>query len=73
MNPQALSSIIWSVADLLLEGYKQCECGRVIRPFTVLRRLKRALVATKSVPNGEIDIRVATPQVAAKSPEAIEA
>lgn len=73
MNPQALSSIIWCVADLLHEGYKQFEYGRVIRPFTVLRRLKRALVATKSVVTGEIDIRVATPQVAAKSPEAIEA
>jgi trans-aconitate methyltransferase len=39
MNQQALSSFIWSVADLLREDYKQSEYGRVILPFTVLRRL----------------------------------
>jgi type I restriction enzyme M protein len=39
MNHQALSSFIWSVADLLRGDYKQSEYGRVILPFTVLRRL----------------------------------
>jgi type I restriction enzyme M protein len=39
MNQQALSSLIWSVADLLRGDFKQSEYGRVILPFTVLRRL----------------------------------
>ena len=42
-----LSSFIWSVADLLRGDYKQSECGKVILPFTVLRRLDCVLEATK--------------------------
>lgn len=34
-----LSSFIWSVADLLRGDYKQSEYGKVVLPFTVLRRL----------------------------------
>ncbi|MBI4807961.1 MAG: SAM-dependent DNA methyltransferase [Nitrosomonadales bacterium] len=48
MNQQALSSFIWSVADLLRGDYKQSEYGKVILPFTVLRRLDCVLEATKS-------------------------
>lgn len=47
MNHQALSSFIWSVADLLRGDYKQSEYGRVILPFTILRRLDCVLEATK--------------------------
>jgi type I restriction enzyme M protein len=47
MNNQALSSFIWSVADLLRGDYRQSEYGRVILPFTVLRRLDCVLAATK--------------------------
>lgn len=47
MNHHALSSFIWSVADLLRGDYKQSEYGRVILPFTVLRRLDCVLEATK--------------------------
>ncbi|MCK9689482.1 type I restriction-modification system subunit M [Scleromatobacter humisilvae] len=47
MNHQALSSFIWSVADLLRGDYKQSEYGRVILPFTVLRRLDCVLEGTK--------------------------
>ena len=32
-------SFIWSLADLLRGDYKQSEYGKVILPFTVLRRL----------------------------------
>lgn len=48
MNQQALSSFIWSVADLLRGDYKQSEYGRVILPFTVLRRLDCVLEPTKA-------------------------
>ncbi len=47
MNQPELSSFIWSVADLLRGDYKQSEYGRVILPFTVLRRLDCVLEPTK--------------------------
>jgi type I restriction enzyme M protein len=47
MNQQTLSSLIWSVADLLRGDFKQSEYGRVILPFTVLRRLDCVLAPTK--------------------------
>ena len=48
MSDPNLSSFIWSVADLLRGDYKQSEYGKVILPFTVLRRLDCVLEATKS-------------------------
>ena len=48
MNQQALSSFIWSVADLLRGDYKQSEYGRVILPFTVLRCLDCVLAGTNA-------------------------
>ncbi len=48
MAEQNLSSFIWSVADLLRGDYKQSEYGKVILPFTVLRRLDCVLEATKA-------------------------
>jgi len=47
MNQQALSAFIWSVADLLRGDYKRSDFGKVILPFTVLRRLDCVLEATK--------------------------
>ncbi len=47
MNQQALSSFIWSVADLLRGDYKQSEYGKVVLPFTILRRLDCVLEETK--------------------------
>lgn len=48
MNHQALSSFIWSVADLLRGDYKQSDYGKVVLPFTVLRRLDCVLEAAKA-------------------------
>ncbi len=48
MNHQTLSSFIWSVADLLRGDYRQSEYGKVILPFTVLRRLDLVLAPTKA-------------------------
>jgi type I restriction enzyme M protein len=48
MNQLSLSSFIWSVADLLRGDYKQSEYGKVILPFTVLRRLDCVLESTKA-------------------------
>jgi type I restriction enzyme M protein len=46
-NTTNLSSFIWSVADLLRGSYKQSDYGKVILPFTVLRRLDCILEPTK--------------------------
>jgi type I restriction enzyme M protein len=47
MNQSSLSAFIWSVADLLRGDYKQSEYGKVILPFTVLRRLDCVLASTR--------------------------
>src|SRR4051812_14209782 len=47
MADSNLSSFLWSVADLLRGDYKQSEYGKVILPFTVLRRLDCVLERTK--------------------------
>ncbi|WEX88497.1 type I restriction-modification system subunit M [Sinorhizobium garamanticum] len=47
MNQQALSAFIWSVADLLRGDYRQSDYGKVILPFTVLRRIDCVLEPTK--------------------------
>ena len=47
MNQTSLSSFIWSVADLLRGNFKQSDYGKVILPFTVLRRLDCVLADTR--------------------------
>jgi type I restriction enzyme M protein len=42
-----ITSFIWSVADLLRGDYKQADYGKVILPFTVLRRLDCVLADTR--------------------------
>jgi len=54
MNQQSLSSFIWSVADLLRGDYKQSDYGKVILPFTVLRRLDCVLEPTKAAVLAEL-------------------
>jgi type I restriction enzyme M protein len=63
-NPN-LSSFIWSVADLLRGDYKQSEYGKVILPFTVLRRLDCVLEATKA----EVLTEKASREAAGLNPE----
>lgn len=59
MNQPNLSSFIWSVADLLRGDYKQSEYGKVILPFTVLRRLDCVLDGTKEAVLKELEKRTA--------------
>ncbi|PZO09983.1 MAG: N-6 DNA methylase [Leptolyngbya foveolarum] len=47
-NGKRLSGLIWEVADLLRGDYKQADYGKVILPFTVLRRLDCVLAPTKA-------------------------
>lgn len=57
MNYQPLSSIIWSVADLLRGNYKRSDYGQVILPFTLLRRLDCLLKPTKNAVLAELEAR----------------
>jgi type I restriction enzyme M protein len=65
MSDPSLSSFIWSVADLLRGDYKQSEYGKVILPFTVLRRLDCVLESTKPA----VLIELATRKKAGLNPE----
>ena len=65
MNHQSLAAFIWSVADLLRGDFKQSEYGRVILPFTVLRRLDCVLEPTKAAVLAEL----AAKEQAGLSPE----
>ena len=46
-NFSSTAAFIWSVADLLRGDFKQSQYGRIILPFTLLRRLEGVLEATK--------------------------
>lgn len=41
------ASFIWSIAELLRGDFKQSEYGKIVLPFTILRRLDCLLEATK--------------------------
>ncbi len=45
---------IWSIAELLRGNYKQSEYGKVVLPFTVLRRLDCVLAPTKEAVQAEV-------------------
>jgi len=47
-NHSQTAAFIWSVADLLRGDFKQSQYGRVILPFTLLRRLECVLQPTKA-------------------------
>ncbi|MDF9828596.1 type I restriction enzyme M protein [Ereboglobus sp. PH5-5] len=57
MSETNLSSLLWSVADLLRGDYKQSDYGKVILPFTVLRRIDCVLEKTKPAVLAEHDKR----------------
>ena len=46
-NFSEIANFLWSVADLLRGDYKQADYGKIILPFTLLRRLDCVLDGTK--------------------------
>ncbi len=46
-SPNNLASYIWSLADLLRGDFRQSQYGRIILPFTLLRRLECVLEPSK--------------------------
>jgi len=49
-NFSQVAAFIWSVVDLLRGDFKQSQYGRVILPFTLLRRLECVLAPSKTDP-----------------------
>lgn len=47
-TPNNLASYIWSLADLLRGDFRQSQYGRIILPFTLLRRLECVLEDSKA-------------------------
>lgn len=47
MNVNEQANFVWSIADLLRGDFKQSEYGKVILPFTVLRRFDCVLAPSK--------------------------
>lgn len=58
-NFNEIASFIWSVADLLRGDYKQSDYGKVILPFTLLRRMDCVLDATKAAVLSEFEAKKA--------------
>ncbi len=58
-NFNELASFLWSVADLLRGDYKQADYGKVILPFTLLRRLDCVLEPTKPAVLAELEAKKA--------------
>ncbi|MEJ1411902.1 MAG: class I SAM-dependent DNA methyltransferase [Candidatus Sedimenticola sp. (ex Thyasira tokunagai)] len=54
-TPSNLAAYIWSLADLLRGDFKQSQYGRIILPFTLLRRLEGVLEESKEAVLTEYD------------------
>ncbi|MEM5495949.1 class I SAM-dependent DNA methyltransferase [Paraglaciecola mesophila] len=54
-TPNNLAAFCWSIADLLRGDFKQSQYGRIILPFTLLRRLEGMLESTKEKVLTELD------------------
>ena len=46
-NHSQTAAFLWSIADLLRGDFKQSQYGRIILPFTLLRRMECVLAPTK--------------------------
>ena len=57
MASQSNSALVWATADLLRGDYKQSDYGKIILPFTLLRRLECVLEPTRDAVLAENDAR----------------
>lgn len=75
MNHQTLADLIWNVADALRGPFRPSLYGRIILPFTVLRRLECVLEPTRdavlaqhaSLAGSGVDLDLVLPNVAGAS------
>ncbi len=57
MSGTANAGLIWAIAELLRGDYRQSEYGKVVLPFTLLRRLDCVLEPTKAATRAEYEKR----------------
>jgi type I restriction enzyme M protein len=55
-NTNNLAAYIWSLADLLRGDFKQSQYGRIILPFTLLRRLEGVLEGSKEAVLAQVEM-----------------
>ena len=55
-NTNNLAAYIWTLADLLRGDFKQSQYGRIILPFTLLRRLECVLEASKDAVLKQVEV-----------------
>lgn len=58
------ANFIWSVADLLRGDFKQSQFGRIILPFTLLRRIECVLSSTREAVTAEAEKYHSMPETA---------
>ncbi|MEM7114914.1 MAG: class I SAM-dependent DNA methyltransferase [Chloroflexota bacterium] len=63
-NFSQTAAYIWSLADLLRGDFKQSQYGRIILPFTILRRLECVLEKTKPQVLAQVEKLKGMPQLA---------
>lgn len=68
-NFSQTAAYIWSLADLLRGDFQQSQYGRVILPFTILRRLECVLEATKRAVLAQVERLKAMPNLEAAACE----
>ncbi|RLA38961.1 MAG: SAM-dependent DNA methyltransferase [Gammaproteobacteria bacterium] len=54
-SPNNLAAYCWSIADLLRGDFRQSQYGRIILPFTLLRRLEGVLADSKAQVLAEVE------------------
>ncbi len=54
-NTNNLAAYIWTLADLLRGDFKQSQYGRIILPFTLLRRLEGVLESSKEAVLAQVE------------------
>ena len=64
VTQQNNANFIWSIADLLRRPYEPHQCGSIVLPFTILRRLDAVLEPTKQAVLDEATKRDDSPAVA---------
>ena len=62
-NHSQTAAFLWSIADLLRGDFKQSQYGRIILPFTLLRRMECVLAPTKDAVISESYAQVGRPDL----------
>ena len=62
-NHSQTAAFLWSIADLLRGDFKQSQYGRIILPFTLLRRMECVLAPTRDAVLKESQAQASRPDL----------